>query len=309
MKTILVLTDFSIRAAYAAEFALHFAIKNKANLLLCHAIEAIPSQVNEEPFNLISPSLQVLKNECMTDLKELGKRLGKLIEPDKHAFKPSIDYLADNGSLTYVAEKIIAERSISLVVLGSHRSNRITRLLGGNHVHGFIDKIKCPVLLIPECYPYYGIKTIGYATDHSFDNTKVMNYLVKLARPFKASLSINYVSPFTDAIPDSEIEAGFSIDFLPVPPNPPISYHHIKGDNVRASLEEITRLGLVDMLVMVHKHYNFFEGLFHSSITKHLVDDTQIPLLVLPHSFTIRNNYMTIKDEEKADIESGILAD
>ena len=163
-------------------------------------------------------------------------------------------------------------------------------------------------MLIPECFPYYGIKAIGYATDHSFDNTKVMNYLVKVAKPFNASLSINYVSPITHhSITDTEIETGFSIDFKAVAPNPPISYHHIKGDNVIASLADIARLGKVDVLAMVHKHYSFFEGLFHSSITKHLVDDTQIPLLVLPHSFSVKNNFRLVKEVKRTGPATDVL--
>ena len=47
MKTILVLTDFSINADYTAHYALKFAQKIKANLLLCNIYATPVNEVRE----------------------------------------------------------------------------------------------------------------------------------------------------------------------------------------------------------------------------------------------------------------------
>lgn len=43
----------------------------------------------------------------------------------------------------------------------------------------------------------------------------------------------------------------------------------------------------VNILALVHKRYTFFEGLFHTSISKQMADGAKIPLLVLPCSFSM----------------------
>jgi nucleotide-binding universal stress UspA family protein len=288
MKTILVLTDFTIRAGYAAEFALHIALKNKSNLLLCHAIESTSRFSNKMEFDRLTANEQVdLKYESIMDLKETGNSLKKLIKESNTFFKPEIKYIAAFGMVADVAEKVINEKQIDLVVIGSHRSNRLSNFLSGSHIHALLDQLKCPLLLVPECLRFRGINTIGYASDLTFNNTKVMNYLVKIAQPFDANISINYVSTIGFPATASEKENDFSLRFHSNNNHPPISYHNMKGDNVKKTLLDITRSGQVDILTVVHKRYNFLDRLLGTSVSKWMTYFIQIPLLILPDSFVI----------------------
>lgn len=286
MKTILVLTDFSIRAGYAAEFAMHLAVKNNAKLLLCHAMEPSTSP-NETEFNWVIADAQISSDDdAMMDLKQIGRDLIKSVTRDGKSPDYDIEYIVEIGNVCSVARKIIAEKNVDIVVIGSHPSNALTRILTGSHIYNFIDRLNCPVLLVPESLRYKGIRTIAYATDLTFDNSKVIKYLVKMAQPFNAAISINHI--FKNEFPLNEAEQAYShlLTARSKFSYPKISYHNLKRENVKTGLSELISSGQIDILATVHKRYDFFDRLFHKSITKLIADASQIPLLVLPHSFS-----------------------
>src|SRR6478672_610945 len=175
MKNILILTDFSLRANYAAAFAVHIAAKNNSNVYLAHAIETENafSDASGMYWNINSQSL--IEAEALIGLKELAKDLKKINLRDGSIKDSQFHYLVVKGPVGGAAKKIVKEKNIDLVVIGSHKSNTITRFLMGSHTHHILDTLNCPVLLVPECMHYNGLKTIAYATDLTFNNGKVMN--------------------------------------------------------------------------------------------------------------------------------------
>jgi nucleotide-binding universal stress UspA family protein len=283
MKTILVLTDFTIKAECAAKFAIYLGIKNKANLLLCHAIE--PDWQFADKSSKGDKQL-ALKKKSLLELEVAGNLMKKLIIADKGMSEPQITYLAAIGSLMEVTKNIIVEKKVDLVVAGNHRSNWLARLLFGSHIHSLIDQLDRPLLIVPEDVPYKGIKTIGYATDLSFDNTKAIDYLAKIAAPFEAALSINYVSP--RQFPDKTGRSSeFSLSFRPNRDHPLVAYHHIKADDIKSELLALTRSKSINILALVHRRYKFFGKIFHQSICASLAYRSRTPLLILPDLFSL----------------------
>lgn len=307
MKNILVLTDFSIRAEYAAEYAVHLAVKNKANLILCNIMEITSSFATGIEVNWPIADHLILKNESILDLKELEKKLHQAISTSSEDYIPNISLISDFGFLADVAERIISDKSIDLVVLGSHKSNGLARFLFGSHTHSILDKLHCPVLLIPEGLKFKGLNMIVYATDLTFNCSKVINYLTVMAKPFDASISINHISPLGIPATKYEQSIGLSIKKELELDHSPVFYHTIKGDNVKKSLLELTGSGKVDIVALVHKRYDFFEHLFHSSISKQMADSGKVPLLVMPHSFSIDTSVFTNDQLDHYCYENGDL--
>lgn len=288
MKTILILTDFSKRAGYAAEYATYIALKNKANLVLCHVMELTSELADRVELNWpIADHLVQKKEESIQKLEKVSGELKKIIDRNCHDFKPSVECVTDFGLLDEVAENTISEKSVDLVVIGSHKSNGLSRFLFGSHTHTVLDNINCPVLLVPENLNYRGVNSIAYATDLSFNNNQVINYLISLAKKFNASVSVNHISPFEFPVTEAEQAIRSSLKQHLKSFKPPVFYHNVKGYNIKSSLLEITDSGKSDILALVHKRYDFFERLFHASISKQMANSTTIPLLVLPYSFSI----------------------
>lgn len=289
MKTILVLTDFSIRSQYAAEFALQIAIKTQADILLCNAMEIIENAPMAEQIAWPIADHIALKQESLTDLKVIANQLEKLGSQgaETKTYKPVITCINDFGKLWAVATKVIKEKCVDMVIMGSHKSNGLARFLFGSHTHEVLDSINCPVLLVPETLTYKDIRTISYATDLTFSDFKVINYLALIARPFNADILVNHISPY--GLPGMEADKAIqhSINELLSHDHPKVFYTSVKGDNVPKRLLEISSSGKADILALVHKRYGFFESLFHSSVSKQMANTAKVPLLIMPYSFSV----------------------
>ncbi|MBC7913667.1 MAG: universal stress protein [Pyrinomonadaceae bacterium] len=283
MKNILVLTDFSDRARSAAEYAVQVAAHVKANVLLCHALE-----LTEQLTYPLADHL-ILKNQAMKRLKEVGIHLNELISKngDPDLFRPTITYFNDLDMLTDVADKVILNYKIDLVVIGSHKTSSMARFFSGSHTNDILDDLKCPILLVPENVTYRPVQNIAYATDLTFNNSKVIGYLAKIASLFGAKIFIDHISPLDLPLTILEKEVEYSVKEQMDKINVDLTYRTIKGVNITKGLLEISDPEKVDILTLVHKRYDFFEGLFHSSVSKQLAHTTKVPLLVMPYSFSL----------------------
>ena len=282
MKNILVLTDFSDRAKSAAEYAMHMALKIRANIFLCHALE-----VTEQLTYPVADHL-ILRNQTIKRLREVGMHLHQMLSNEEQTvtFCPSISYINDLDMLTEVAGKVVDGKMIDLVIIGSNKQKGLSRFFMGSHTNDILDSINRPVLIVPENTRFKGIRNIAYATDLTFNNSKVISYLAQFAKPFNAEISVKHISPLDLPLSQAEKAVEYSIIEQMDEVNTRLSYNTIKGDNVPKGLMEISDVEKVDILTLVHKRYDFFEGLFHSSISKQLAHSTKIPLLVMPYSFS-----------------------
>jgi nucleotide-binding universal stress UspA family protein len=289
MKNILVLTDFSDRAKSAAEYAMHMAIKIKANIFLCHALG-----VTEQLTYPVEDHL-ILRNQTIKRLREIGMHLHQMLSNEKQTvtFCPSISYINDLDMLTEAARRVVHEKIIDLVIIGSSKPKGLSKFFMGSHTSDILDNINCPVLIVPEQTTYRGIRNMTYATDLTFNNTKVISYLAHLAKSFGAEISVKHISPLDLPLSRAEKAVEYSIIEQMDEDNIKLSYNTIKGDNVPKGLMEISDSEKVDILTLVHKRYDFFEGLFHSSISKQLAHSTKVPLLVMPYSFSFNSVELT----------------
>ena len=295
MKNILVLTDFTIRSINAAEFAVQLAIQSKANIILCNVLETTTSLTvgTEMKWPVVENS--AFKNESICDLTILDKRLKKIIAESEALFKPDINFLSETGFLSDVTDKIIRHRRVDMVVIGAHKSSAFARLIFGSHTHILLDKLKCPILLVPINAKFKGINQIIYATDQSFDDSKVIDYLVKLAEPFHASVLVNHISKTGDNLQEQEISMEDTHGNNVATTDSPVYFNTIKGNNVKKSLIKMIDAGEVDIVTLVHKQYDLFTQIFHNSISKHIADSTQVPLLIMPHTYNVETSDFTPK--------------
>jgi len=289
MKTILILSDFSVRAQSAAEFALYTALNIKANVVLCHALEVLESDPVVEPLSWPIGDHLTLKQEAVGDLRALALHLETLIPSyDTTSFKPEITCVVDFGRLAAVASKMVVENKVDLVVMGAHKSSSFARLLFDSHTHHILDTISCPVLLVPESLKLYDVSTITYGTDLTFNDKRVLGYLNDFADAFNSQVQILHISPkaaFED-IPNS-LQSLAAAQLMKY--NPKMNFISIKSDNVPKSLLEITARTHTRILALVHKRYSFFDRLFQTSVSKKLADMALVPLLIMPYSFSVDN--------------------
>ena len=294
MKKILVLTDFSTGAAYAAEFAIHIARSTGASILIAHIIEPINQFVDDTVFDLIEKETDAIINENMIQLKKIEDNLNKILSAkgiSNHQIE--ITKTVSFGKLSVNAKKLVEENSIDLVVVGSRKSNSLSRFFLGSKTHTLLDHIKCPILLIPESLKFEGIHNITYATDLPLNNKKALQFLGNFAKHFNAKITVNHLSKVSFPEKKSEETIEKSINDQLGDSYSPILYHTIKSNDVVLGLLETLGNHKVDILVMVHKKYQKLQGLLHVSLSKKMADHSFVPLLILPNSYVSEDDIFT----------------
>lgn len=279
MKNILVLTDFSENAKTAEKYALQLAMHVKGNLILYNTYSRQRETISGNvvwPHNTPSSELQSISN-LQARVNELDHDLRK-IKDDIH--KPEIRHLGNAGSLTDKINEIIAENNIWLCVMGTKGESFSNNVIFGSNVFNVLEKIGCPVLIIPKEAEYKNLKKIAYATDFRSSDVSIINWLNEFADRLQIGLLLVHIS--ADTITDNEKEILKSQEKIYKSQFPKTTIQIDEGDNIQDSLHKISERLDVSMLALLHRRHEFFESVFHSSISHKMIKHTEIPVLIFP---------------------------
>ena len=285
MKTIAVLTDFSKRAENAARYALQLAQQLRANIILYNSFlvpagEPLAGQVywSMEDFN-------TLQKDSEQELDLLAGRLKEeLTTLPAHAFKPAIHCQCQEGPLYMHLDKLMINKDIILLVMGTHRKG-LSSLIMGNHMRDIISNTTLPVLIIPEDQHFKKIDTILFATDMSETDLEVLQSLTQMAKPSYAQITLAHICARKTAEKENEkLVRNFLEDVANKINYDKIYYREVKEKPIKEGLKWLTNNVTCSLFVMVHRHKSFLEQLFNSSNTQKMAANASLPLLVYPCS-------------------------
>jgi len=286
MKTLLVLTDFTINADHAAHYALKLARQIKANVLVCNVYPAVPATSEPIHTTWTTRNYQNFEEDSASDLSELVGRLKKQLDkvPDTE-FKPVIDQCSKAGSLTKAIHDITAKQHVLMAIIAMHNANSLNTFLLGDHASEIIDNAGCPVLIVPYQAPFKAYKKIAFATDLTHNGPDVLHSLYGITKYFDSEILITHVADGGTANIEKEhiIKHFFNQETAPIN-YPKIYYRAIQSKNVIAGLDWLAEHTDIDLMVLVHRKRNFFQKLFDSSVTQKLADHLTKPMLVFPGS-------------------------
>lgn len=281
MKNLLVLTDFSLEATHAVNYAYHLAATIKADLTLCNAIK-VPSEIPLVSF--FSWPLEEsgeLIDESDFQLKKLRKRLQKLDYGQLN--KPKIRVTNQSGALKDVAENVLFDEFVDLTVMGAHGAGGLSEFILGSQSRYMIDNFDAPILLVPKSAKIKPIKKIVFATDFHFtqSNKEFIYLLIPLAKSLEAEIFITHIqSEKKESTGFNEMVKAFMFQICSEFKTPKISYRSIESFSAKSGLEQLMAAGDMDMLVMVHRKECFLSDLLFGSLTKKMASDIDFPLLV-----------------------------
>ncbi|WP_448697525.1 universal stress protein [Mucilaginibacter sp. AW1-3] len=281
MKTILVPTDFSEASENAARYAIKLAKSIKAHVKLCNAFK-VPG---ETPIaaQVVWPleNYDDMKKDVMDELAIVAKRLEaeNISEPEQ--FQPHIDYTCEAGNAVDVIRNIVDDQNINMIVMGMSGAGFINRLFLGSTSRTIIDKIGCPVLLVPLKTSFKPINKIGFATDLDTDDINVIHSLAGLARHINAELLIAHITDdeFLSEGHQHKIDEFLTEVTCKANYNK-IYYRNVNSNDVEQGLDSLVENGQIDMLVMVHHRHHFFNRILTGSYTKKMLGHIPMPLLV-----------------------------
>jgi nucleotide-binding universal stress UspA family protein len=284
MKTVLVLTDFSINADYVAHYALGLAQNIRANLLLCNIYE---SPEGEEVSDCKLWHMRVCEENSINDLGELVARLKSQLDKGDmiNDFRPDISQCSEEGLVGEKLKELAVTHEIVMAVISKHTANNVINIFGKNHAWDIIENAGFPVMVIPYQVRFKAFKLIAFATAMGEADINVLESLSILAEHSDAEIMLTHVA---DENSDSKNEENRIKKFFDQVTYPRKSYHNIKGDSIINSLKQLSAYIDVDLLVLVHHKRGYFEKLLGKSIAQKMADQPNKPLLIFP-SVTVQD--------------------
>ena len=158
MKRILVPTDFSEFAYYAAEVAAGIAKKTGARVFLLHAID-MPSYSRNDSFSEVPDTM-----EGIFLLKRAKQEFEKLINQPFFEGVEVAEVLQWENVYDTITEKA-KEFEIDLIVMGSRGSSGAQEFLVGSNTEKIIRTAYCPVLTIKERITDFNPKNVVFASN------------------------------------------------------------------------------------------------------------------------------------------------
>ncbi|WP_449436832.1 universal stress protein [Pedobacter steynii] len=281
MKKILVPTDFSTSAKNAANYAMHLGKQMKANVKLCNAV-MVPLDVPLAAY-VAAPivSFETLEHEVEQELKRWAARLKEkdALETDPDTFHPLVEHIVGLGSVPDVITNIVANREVSLTVMGMSGSGGLSKFLLGSSSRAMVEATETPLLLVPDKCRFIGLHKIAFATDLSKTDIAVVHTLTGFARVFNTEILIVHIS---EKAPDNEYNNQHKIDAFLNEVTNKVNYHkvyyqHVMDTAVGDGLDWLAEYGQIQMLVMVHRKHNVLHQLFKGSYTQKLKKESTFP--------------------------------
>jgi nucleotide-binding universal stress UspA family protein len=283
MKTILVLTDFSIRADHAAHYALKLAQKIKANLLLCNIFPATGTAPVSTPAGWPKRNYETFEEDSINELEELAERLNRFLDSKvaDGEFRPAIEQCSKAGSVGDVIDQITSNRNVLMAVISMHSPDGSIPFLLEDHANEIIEKANCPVLIVPYQVPFRGFNKISFATDLTHNGTDILHCLYGLTKYFDSEILVTHIADQNSLDVEEQQVIKQFFDQEPLGMSyPKIHYRAVKSNSVTAGLDWLSEHTDIDLLVLVHRKRNFFQKIFEESVTQKLASHLTKPMLV-----------------------------
>jgi nucleotide-binding universal stress UspA family protein len=275
MKKILFPTDFSVAANNAFIHALEFAKIVQGELILLHSFElpVFDNQFFPENYAAIYESVELSEFEMFKN--EISKL--RAIAEEHHLDKIKMSHRLKDGDLVTAIKESIKQDAIDYLVMGTSGVKGWESFFMGTNASSIITDAGIPVYCIPSNAPFQKIDTIGFTTRFRPKDKKALQTVLQLAHKAKAKVKCLYVKTSNSDISNATI-AEWKEEYK----SEPIDFYIIEDDDVQVIITDFIMYKEVDVLIMLPYKRGFFEGLFHTSLTKKLATDFEIPILSIP---------------------------
>ncbi len=261
MKKILVPTDYSDCANFAAEVAKEIALKSNAELYFLHLEEVVPEVVHVK----VGKARYQLQQQA-----EQAEREGLTA----HAIFVGSDREEH-------IEDYVKSYDIDFVVMGSHGASGIREAFLGSKTQKVIRHVQVPVLVIKKPWegPFHP-ERIVFASTFREDVTTQLKQVVNFAKLWNAKVDLVFINLLNHLIDEFEAQKQMRIQMKEA---------GITGCTLNVSETNDEEFGIMkfaesidaDVIAVVLDTPTGITSLFSSSVAEKLVNHSQIPILVM----------------------------
>jgi nucleotide-binding universal stress UspA family protein len=273
MNTILVLTDFSTSANNAARFSVALADQLDADRILLYHSSAL--SMSAVPTN-IADYVPIVENiDYDQELAAVKHDLRSLCS--SHI---KIETLNDSRPLSEAIEPIILQESVDLVVIGATEMGDLEESLFGGNTMIVVKRSNKPLLVVPKEVKFQIIRNVLLACDlENVAKTIPVHTIKAFNKSFEAKLFIlnvdyheKHFRPET-ILEQSQLHKAFDDESA--------EFHYIDSEDTAQGILNFAEYHHIHLLIAVKKSRSLLAEIFHRSVTKKLIFDTGIPLLIL----------------------------
>lgn len=274
MKKILFPTDFSETANNAFVYALQMAKYLDAEVIVLHVYELPPISYEGYP-SYVAEVYETLELNKFENFKDHIPSLRKIAEANQLDFI-KMSHVLEQGDLVTVIKHLTKSENIDLIVMGTNGVSGWKEKVFGSNTGEVIGKVPILVLSVPFKSKFSGINTIGFTTCFRNEDRTALQQVVEVAKKMQATVKCLYVQTLDSDVKTAQIE-NWRERFK----HEPVEFFVVVHDDVQETIFEFLSSQKIDILAMLTYKRSFFDGLFHTSLTKKLAYHSEIPILAL----------------------------
>jgi len=270
MKNFLIPVDFSDVSYTAAQYALDMAAHLQAEkVVFYHSYAHRPADGYDEHTGYQH-----------TTLRHLEKMASRLHIPAPLSVRQFI-FLADDQSVKSGVEAIVAQYAVSLIVMGIAGLSDIENTLIGRNTMAVAESGVAPLLIVPRDHLFRPVNKVVYATDlKNVEHVTPAASIIRLASQLEAETYIVHVDPATQGQTPEKILGKQAILSMLESLHPVFEVVSEPVDKAAGIFDYVKKHG-IDLILMASRNYGFFERLFHSSVSKKLLNIADVPVVLL----------------------------
>jgi hypothetical protein len=184
-----------------------------------------------------------------------------------------------DGNVVVELLEILKQDHFDLLVMGMRKHNVISRLFG-NTTYQLIEKVDCPILLVPPGITFSHIDKIVYGTSVKFGNRNAIDHLLDWSQAFDASLHMLHLYRSKNKEADATLMTELKEEFIDENDAGIITFQMLKGNTKDIMAWYSAFKGAV--LLAVHwRKQGILQEIMEGNLIKTLVEKAQAPLLIL----------------------------
>lgn len=264
MKKILIPTDFSDNARWAAGYAAHLgdALKAQIDILHAHTVTM--------PTGAYGQASEFVERKMRSDMADLVRWMEAQTHP---ALNPHPRIVIGH------ADDAIAEfsREYDLVIMGTRGQSDVEHWLFGSTTQAVLGRLKKPLLAIPPgCRFEKPTKAILALDEQGVGAAEQVAPLRRILRPFDAHVLVLHHDEGTDRTGlDGQLEEAFA--------GQSFSRHYDMGeDDLWAAIHSFADHEQAQLITMIRRQRTGLERWFGRHQTSRILRRTDRPLLLIP---------------------------
>ncbi len=270
MKTVILPTDGSRPAEHAMRYALNLFKGQECRFIIFQSIDVAAYGADLPVVNVIGTD--EIEDTLRRSTEQL--RADHASEPFEFVFKSAI------GGLAPALDELAEDTHASLIVMGTKGASGVLGTVIGSNAADVIANASCPVIAIPEQTEIKHPGRILFAMDNKgFSSPSIAAPLLEIAKSCGASIQLLHVLDEGHTIDVQEAIAGLKLEHLLA--DIPHDYAFLSNSDKALAIETHASNNDIDMLVTVPRRNNFFDAIFHRSVTRKLALHTKVPMLVM----------------------------